>query len=81
MTTDTVTVAEHPNVTAAIAAFTALAQGDVGPSGAHDRRLRHGQPRQRRRRPAVHETGHVAEAVREANARFWAQVGVTAPPM
>jgi hypothetical protein len=32
MTTDTLT--EHPNVTATIAASTALAQGDVGPSAA-----------------------------------------------
>jgi ketosteroid isomerase-like protein len=32
MTTDTVT--EHPNVTATIAAFTALGQGDTGPSAA-----------------------------------------------
>jgi ketosteroid isomerase-like protein len=147
MTTDTVTVAEHPNVTAAIAAFTALSQGDVGPSaalmtddfamvnhdnGAGDRHLIEGRDAffeflgawfaffegTFAQEPlgiyggedhvvlVVHETGRVGEAVfdnhavyviavqdsrwtrletydrdREAIARFWAQVGVTAPPM
>ena len=147
MTTDNVTVAEHPNVTAVIAAFTALAQGDVGPSDAlmtddftminHDNGAGDWHVLEGRdaffaflggwftffegtfaQEPLgiyggedhvvllVHETGRVGEAVfdnhavyvievrdgrwtrmetydrdREANARFWAQVGVTAAPM
>lgn len=141
------TITEHPNVTAATEAFTALGRGDVGPSdalmtddfvmvnhdnGAGDWHLVEGRQAFFRFLGAwfeffegtfaqephgiyggedhvvllVHETGRVGEAVfdneavyvitmhdgrwtrletydrdREANARFWAQVGVTAPPM
>jgi ketosteroid isomerase-like protein len=147
MTTETVTVAQHPNVTAAIAAFTALVQGDPGPgnalmtddfamvnhdNGAGDRHLIEGREAfwafmgswaaffegTFAQEPLgiyggedhvvmlVRETGRHGDAVfdnqavyvihvrdgrwtrletydrdREANAAFWAQVGVSAPPM
>jgi ketosteroid isomerase-like protein len=143
----TTSVTEHPNVTATLEAFAALAQGDVGPSealmtedfvmvnhdnGAGDWHLLEGRDTffrflgawfaffegtfaqellgvyggERHVVMLVHETGRRGEAVfdnqavyviemrdgrwtrletfdrdRDANDRFWATAGVTAPPM